>query len=78
MGGPAGPDLTEREQQVLRLIARGLTNQELCDHLWLSMPTVKTHVSHLLSKTGSRDRVQLVLLALRTGLVSMEDVLAGS
>lgn len=80
-GGAPGPegvvaDLTERERQVLRLVALGLTNQEICDQLWLSMATVKTHVSHLLSKTGSRDRVQLVLLALRTGAVSLDDVLS--
>lgn len=75
---PAAPPakLTERELEVLRLIALGLTNQELCDRLWLSMPTVKTHVSHLLAKTGSRDRVQLVLEALRSGVVTMDEVLA--
>ena len=60
---------------MLRLVAAGLTNQEICDRLWLSMPTVKTHVSHLLAKTGARDRVQLVLVALRTGVVTLEDVL---
>ncbi|AMD87823.1 LuxR family transcriptional regulator [Actinomyces radicidentis] len=75
---PAAPpaELTERELEVLRLVALGLTNQELCDRLWLSMPTVKTHVSHLLAKTGARDRVQLVLEALRSGVVTMDEVLA--
>lgn len=67
--------LTQREREILVLIALGLTNQEICDREWLSMPTVKTHVSHLLSKTGCRDRVQLVLLALRGGVVDLDDVL---
>ncbi len=67
--------LTQREREILALIALGLTNQEICDREWLSMPTVKTHVSHLLSKTGCRDRVQLVLLALRGGVVALDDVL---
>jgi DNA-binding NarL/FixJ family response regulator len=65
-------DLTEREREVLALIARGLTNSEICEHLWLSMPTVKTHVGNLLAKTGSRDRVQLVLYALRTGIADVD------
>lgn len=69
-------DLTGREREILALIAAGLTNGEICDRLWLSMPTVKTHVSHLLAKTGCRDRVQLVLLALRTGVVTLDQVLA--
>ena len=68
--------LTGREREVLRLIALGLTNQELCDRLWLSMTTVKTHVSHLLAKTGSRDRVQLVLTAIRAGLVDVDEALS--
>jgi len=63
-------------REVLRLVAIGLTNREICDRLWVSMPTVKTHVSHLLAKTGSRDRVQLVLLALRSGVVRLDEVLA--
>ena len=67
--------LTQREREILALIALGLTNQAICDREWLSMPTVKTHVSHLLSKTGCRDRVQLVLLALRGGVVDLDDVL---
>lgn len=67
--------LTERETEVLALVAEGLTNQEICDRLWLSMPTVKTHVSHLLVKTGARDRVQLVLFALRSSIVSADTLL---
>jgi len=55
----------------------GLANQEICGRLWLSMATVKTHVSHLLAKTGARDRVQLVLLALRTGVVGLDELLTG-
>ncbi len=77
-GGEApSEDLTERELEVLSLIAQGLTNQEMCDRLWVSMPTVKTHVSHLLLKTGARDRVQLVLYALRTGVVDLDALLIG-
>ncbi|MDO4258259.1 MAG: response regulator transcription factor [Actinomycetaceae bacterium] len=68
--------LTDREKEILGWIARGLTNQEICDELWLSMPTVKTHVGRLLHKTGSRDRVQLVLFALRTGLCDPSEILS--
>lgn len=67
--------LTERERQVLTLVTQGLTNQEICDRLWLSMPTVKTHIGNLIAKTQARDRVQLVLFALRTGLVGVGDAL---
>ena len=70
--------MTPREREVLALVAAGLTNQEICDRLWLSMPTVKTHVGRLLSKTGSRDRVQLVLFALRTGVTGLGEILRGS
>jgi len=66
-------ELTPRERDIIVLIARGRTNQEICDDLWLSMPTVKTHIGNLLAKTGSRDRVQLVLFALRTGVATLND-----
>ncbi|MFT4296764.1 MAG: LuxR C-terminal-related transcriptional regulator [Micropruina sp.] len=63
--------LTRREREVLRLVAQGLSNQEICDALWLTMPTVKSHIGNLIAKTHSRDRVQLVLFALRTGIADL-------
>jgi DNA-binding NarL/FixJ family response regulator len=62
--------LTEREREVLGLVARGYSNTELVDLLHVSLPTVKTHVSRILAKLGARDRTQLVIFAYETGLVS--------
>ncbi len=61
--------VTEREREVLVLIARGLSNQEITEHLHLSTGTVKTHIGRLLHKLGARDRAQLVITAYESGLV---------
>jgi DNA-binding NarL/FixJ family response regulator len=69
--GPASLEaLTEREREVLLLVAQGLSNPELAERLCVSMPTAKTHVSRILAKLGARDRTQLVIIAYESGLVT--------
>ena len=73
---PPAEDLTPRELDVLKLMALGYSNTEIAECEFVSMATVKTHVRHILTKTGSRDRVHAVLYALTHGVVSVEELLS--
>ncbi len=67
---PERPEaLTQRENEVLRLLAQGLSNKEIAHHLALGEKTVKTHVSHILGKLGVQSRTQAALSAVRLGLI---------
>lgn len=67
-------ELTGREREVVALVGRGLSNHEIADALFLSPLTVKTHVSRAMIKLHARDRAQLVVLAFRSGLTSLDDL----
>lgn len=66
---PPSAPLTEREFDVLCLLARGLSNTEIAEHLFVELTTVKYHLAGLLRKTGARDRLQAVLWGIRTGVI---------
>ena len=76
MARPSPPkeldDLSARERDVLRLIALGLSNAQIGQELFISETTVKTHVTHILSKLGLRNRVQVVVLAYQTGIIEAD------
>jgi DNA-binding NarL/FixJ family response regulator len=67
---PALDVLTDREQDVLGLVARGLSNIEIATELFITLATVKTHVSRLLTKLAARDRAQLIVIAYESGFVT--------
>jgi DNA-binding NarL/FixJ family response regulator len=67
--GDSLPDLTEREQEILRLLARGQSNQEIAKTLFVTQETVKSHVASILMKLGVRDRTQAVIMAYETGFI---------
>jgi DNA-binding NarL/FixJ family response regulator len=67
---PAVAELTPREHEVFELLARGMSNPEICKQLVITEATAKTHVAHILQKLDLRDRVQAVICAYETGLVA--------
>ena len=73
IGMPTPDPLTEREVEVLGLVAKGMSNQEIAEHLVVEEVTVRTHVSHILRKLHLANRVQATLYALREGLASLDD-----
>ncbi|PRI12061.1 response regulator [Leucobacter massiliensis] len=70
---PALSELTEREREVFLLVARGRSNQDIADALYISRHTAKTHVNRIMTKLGAHDRAQLVILAYEHGLITPGD-----
>lgn len=75
---PTADPLTEREVEVLQVVARGKSNQEIADELMISEATVRTHVSNILGKLHLASHTQAALYALREGLASLDDVSSDS
>ena len=73
-GGLASARLTDREAEVLRLLADGMSNAEIAADIYLGVETVRTHVRNILAKLGVRDRVQAVIAAYESGFVSSRKV----
>ena len=72
---PDSPEkLTRRETEVLRALARGLSNQEIANELIVGIKTVKTHVSNILGKLGLPSRTRAALYAIKIGLVSLDEI----
>jgi DNA-binding NarL/FixJ family response regulator len=69
---PVGPNLTERELEVLRLVSRGYANQEIAEELCLSSHTVKRHVANILAKLHQRSRLDAVMYAIRSGVLAAD------
>ena len=69
---PAGPVLTDRELEVLRMVSRGCANQEIADELVLSLHTVKRHVANIMAKLHQRSRLEAVMFAIRSGVLPAE------
>jgi DNA-binding NarL/FixJ family response regulator len=69
--GDLDEPLSDREMEVLQLMAKGLSNKEIGRSLWIGETTVKTHVSHILRKLGQADRTQAVLAAVKAGIVRL-------
>jgi DNA-binding NarL/FixJ family response regulator len=71
---PAAEALTAREREIVRLVALGLRNAEVARRLFISEPTVKSHLNNVFQKLGLRDRVELALYAIRVGLVGLQEL----
>jgi DNA-binding CsgD family transcriptional regulator len=71
--GPATPSLSPRETDILLLIARGRTNAQICEELFLSINTVKSHIRSAYQKIGAETRSQAVVWCFRSGLVDISD-----
>ena len=70
----AGPQLTEREGEVIRLVAQGKSNREIAETLVISEKTAKAHISNILGKLGLEDRTQMAIYAIKNGLVNPDQL----